>query len=211
MTSPASPACVAGDQGIAARRRGADPRAAWIALLLGLAVAIRWAATSAPSPTASSWAPRSGRSSPSAPCSPAGARRRWEAGGWPPGRRSGSPGGRRSWRWQLATRWPGPWLPFDPAPAFVPWAAVTILVATAEEVVLRGALFRALADGAGWIAALLGTSILFAVLHVPLYGWHVVPLDLGVGLFLGGLRLLTGGTVAPAVAHAVADLATWWI
>ena len=49
------------------------------------------------------------------------------------------------------------------------------------------------------------------MLHVPLYGWHVVPLDLGVGLFLGGLRLLTGGAVAPAVAHTVADLATWWI
>jgi membrane protease YdiL (CAAX protease family) len=111
----------------------------------------------------------------------------------------------------LAVRWPGPWLPFDPAGSFLPWAAVTVLVATAEELVLRGALFDALDDATGSTAALLATTVLFALLHVPLYGWRVVPLDLGVGLFLGGLRLLTGGTVAPAVAHVVADLATWWI
>ena len=111
----------------------------------------------------------------------------------------------------LAIRWPGPWIPFDPAGSFVPWAAVTVLVATAEELLLRGALFDALDRAAGSAAALLVTSVLFAVLHVPLYGWHVVPLDLGVGIFLGGLRLLTGGTVAPAVAHVVADLAAWWI
>jgi hypothetical protein len=48
-------------------------------------------------------------------------------------------------------------------------------------------------------------------MHVPLYGWHVVPLDLGVGLWLAGLRLATGGIAAPAIAHAVADLATWWV
>ncbi len=111
----------------------------------------------------------------------------------------------------LAGRWPGPWLPFDPAGSFVPWAAVTVVVATAEELFLRGVLFDALDDATGSTAALLATSVIFALLHVPLYGWHVVPLDLGVGLFLGGLRLLTGGTVAPAVAHVVADLATWWI
>jgi membrane protease YdiL (CAAX protease family) len=111
----------------------------------------------------------------------------------------------------LAVRWPGPWLPFDPAGSFVPWATVTVLVATAEEFLLRGTLFDALDKAAGSAAALLVTSVLFAMLHVPLYGWHVVPLDLGVGIFLGGLRLLTGGTVAPAVAHVVADLAAWWI
>jgi hypothetical protein len=48
-------------------------------------------------------------------------------------------------------------------------------------------------------------------MHVPLYGWHVVPLDLGVGLWLAGLRLATGGIAAPAIAHTIADLATWWL
>ena len=111
----------------------------------------------------------------------------------------------------LVTRWPGPWLPFQPAASFLPWAAVTVLVATAEEVVLRGVLFHALDEASGTSIALAATSVAFALLHVPLYGWHVVPLDLGVGLCLGGLRVLTGGVAAPAIAHAVADLATWWI
>ncbi len=111
----------------------------------------------------------------------------------------------------LAVRWPGPWIPFTPAAAFAPWALVTVVVATGEELVLRGVLFDALGEAAGIANALVATSAAFALLHVPLYGWHVVPLDLGVGLALGGLRVLSGGTTAPAVAHAVADLATWWL
>jgi hypothetical protein len=39
----------------------------------------------------------------------------------------------------------------------------------------------------------------------------VVPLDLGVGVWLGGLRLATGGVAASAIAHGLADLSTWWI
>ena len=104
---------------------------------------------------------------------------------------------------------PAPWL--APATAFAPWAAVTILVATAEEIVLRGALFDALDVSLGTVAAVLVTSVVFALMHVPLYGWHVVPLDLGVGLWLAGLRLATGGIAAPPFAHAIADLATWWL
>jgi membrane protease YdiL (CAAX protease family) len=111
----------------------------------------------------------------------------------------------------LAARWPGPWVAFDPAGSFAPWAAVTVLVAVAEEAILRGALFGAVEESGGVVPALLVTSAVFALLHVPLYGWHVVPLDIGVGLFLGGLRVLTGGITAPATAHAVADLATWWM
>ncbi len=102
-----------------------------------------------------------------------------------------------------------PWL--APPAAFIPWVAVTILVASAEELVLRGALFDELDGSVGTLAAVLVTSVAFALMHVPLYGWHVVPLDLGVGLWLAGLRLATGGIVAPAIAHAVADLATWWL
>jgi membrane protease YdiL (CAAX protease family) len=102
-----------------------------------------------------------------------------------------------------------PWL--APAAAFAPWVAATILVATAEEVVLRGALFDELDRALGTGGAVLVTSVAFALMHVPLYGWQVVPLDLGVGLWLAGLRLATGGIVAPATAHAIADLATWWL
>ena len=98
-----------------------------------------------------------------------------------------------------------------PASPFVPWALVTIGVAVAEEGVLRGLLFERVRRAGGTLAALLVTTVVFALLHVPLYGWHVVPLDLAVGLALGGLRVATRGIAAPALAHAIADLATWWL
>jgi membrane protease YdiL (CAAX protease family) len=98
-----------------------------------------------------------------------------------------------------------------PASPFVPWAAVTIVVAVAEEAVLRGLLFDRVRRSGGTVVALGVTTVAFALMHVPLYGWHVVPLDLAVGLALGGLRIATRGLVAPAAAHVVADLATWWL
>ncbi|HET7181924.1 MAG TPA: CPBP family intramembrane glutamic endopeptidase [Candidatus Limnocylindrales bacterium] len=98
-----------------------------------------------------------------------------------------------------------------PAAPFLPWAAITIVVAAGEESILRGRLFDATRRAGGTVAAVALTTIVFALLHVPLYGWHVVPLDLGVGLAFAGLRLLTRGIAAPATAHAVADLATWWL
>jgi membrane protease YdiL (CAAX protease family) len=94
---------------------------------------------------------------------------------------------------------------------FVAWGLVTAVVVIGEEALLRGALFRTLDQAAGPVAAVAVTSIAFALMHVPLYGWQVVPLDLGVGVWLGGLRLATGGVAAPAIAHGLADLSTWWI
>ena len=94
---------------------------------------------------------------------------------------------------------------------FAAWVLVTAVVVTGEEALVRGALFAALERAAGPVAAVAVTSLAFALMHVPLYGWHVVPLDLGVGVWLGGLRLATGGVAAPAIAHGLADLSTWWI
>lgn len=98
-----------------------------------------------------------------------------------------------------------------PAAPFVPWAMITILVASGEEALLRGRLFDALRNAGGLLPAIVVTTIAFALMHVPLYGWHVVPLDLAVGLAFAGLRLLAGSIAAPAAAHAVADLASWWV
>ncbi len=91
------------------------------------------------------------------------------------------------------------------------WASITVLIAVAEEALLRGVLFDAVSSWAGDLAAVAVAAVAFGLLHVPLYGWQAVPLDVAVGVWLGGLRLATGGIAAPATAHAVADLASWWL
>jgi membrane protease YdiL (CAAX protease family) len=93
----------------------------------------------------------------------------------------------------------------------IEWSMVVVLVAVAEEALLRGALFTALSEWRDAWTALIVTSIVFALMHVPMYGWHAVPIDLAVGVFLGGLRVLSGGVTAPATAHALADLAGGWL
>ena len=95
--------------------------------------------------------------------------------------------------------------------ALLPWSAAVVVVAVAEEVALRGALFAALQAwrGAGWALAV--TTVAFALLHVPLYGWAALPLDLAAGLLFGGLRLVSGGVTAPAAAHVLADLGAGWL
>lgn len=98
-----------------------------------------------------------------------------------------------------------------PAGAFPGWAAVVTAVAVGEEWLLRGALFTAVTSWRGERAALALSTLAFGLLHVPFYGWTALPLDLAVGLLLGGLRQLTGSWQAPALAHTLADLAGWWL
>jgi membrane protease YdiL (CAAX protease family) len=94
---------------------------------------------------------------------------------------------------------------------FLPWAAATALVATAEEALLRGALFDAVTRWRGSDTAVIVGAVAFAALHLPLYGWHAMPLDLAVGLALGALRLAAGTWTASAIAHVGADLVGWWL
>jgi membrane protease YdiL (CAAX protease family) len=102
-------------------------------------------------------------------------------------------------------------MPVLPLDGYLPWAVGVVAVAVAEETLLRGSLFTALERRAGTVAAIAVTSLAFALLHAPLYGWSVVPLDLAVGVWLGALRASTGSVTAPALAHALADLAGWWL
>jgi membrane protease YdiL (CAAX protease family) len=55
------------------------------------------------------------------------------------------------------------------------------------------------------------TSLLFALVHVPFYGWNALSVDFAAAVWLTGLRLSSGGVGAPAIAHVVADLVTWWL
>jgi membrane protease YdiL (CAAX protease family) len=93
----------------------------------------------------------------------------------------------------------------------VTWTLLVVLVAAAEEAVFRGVLFDRVARARGAALAAAVCAAAFALAHVPLYGWHAVPLDLGVGLWLGGLRVLSGGVLAPALAHALADCGAWLV
>jgi membrane protease YdiL (CAAX protease family) len=141
------------------------------------------------------------------------------AGGWRPGRVSwraaawGVAGGAALLLVPVALRLGAgtPWRLGSPAAALPVWAVVVTLVAVAEEALLRGALMGALLRRVRPEAAVLVAAVAFAALHVPVYGWVAAPLDLAVGVWLGGLRLATGGAGAPALAHTVADLTTWWL
>lgn len=101
--------------------------------------------------------------------------------------------------------------PSPPLSLFPGWALLIVLIAGTEEIVLRGLLFDACTRLAGPVGALTITSVVFAAIHVPLYGPAAIPLDLVVGMWLGGLRLVTGSVAAPATAHIVADLCAWWL
>jgi membrane protease YdiL (CAAX protease family) len=91
------------------------------------------------------------------------------------------------------------------------WTLLVAAVGGAEELVFRGVLFDALQRIGGAVSATVACAIAFALLHVPLYGWRALPLDVGVGMWLGGLRMLSGGVTAPAVAHVVADCGAWLV
>ena len=91
------------------------------------------------------------------------------------------------------------------------WLAVTACVAGAEELFLRGLLFDELSRSSSPAIAVMIAAVIFALIHVPLYGLGALPLDLAVGIFLGTLRIQTGSAYAPAIAHTLADFAAPWL
>ena len=139
------------------------------------------------------------------------------AAGWRPGRATVAAvavgalgGGALVVAWLLSHAAPGVHIaPLNAGLAI--WTPVVALVAVAEEVALRGALFNTVRSWCGDGGALVATTILFAAMHVPLYGVGSLPLDLAAGRLLGGLRIVSGGVLAPSVAHVVADLAAGWL
>lgn len=101
--------------------------------------------------------------------------------------------------------------PDIPAGNYLSWSLTIVCVASAEEAFLRGTLYGYIAKWRGNNVAIVVAAVLFALLHVPLYGWHVIPLDFVVGVWLGELRRMSGSWVAPGLAHVLADLASWWL
>jgi membrane protease YdiL (CAAX protease family) len=92
-----------------------------------------------------------------------------------------------------------------PAP-YARWALpLALLAALAEEALFRRAAYGALVPH-GAAVAVVATASVFALLHVPLYGVAVFPVDLGAGLLLSWQRWASGSWMVPAATHATANL-----
>jgi uncharacterized protein len=84
------------------------------------------------------------------------------------------------------------------------WALIVLLPAAfAEELLLRGYCFSVLVQRWGRVAALLVTSIIFGLLHIPNPGSSPLPIVMVVlaGVLLGGVMIATGSLYAATAAH----------
>ncbi|TML79781.1 MAG: CPBP family intramembrane metalloprotease [Actinobacteria bacterium] len=90
--------------------------------------------------------------------------------------------------------------------AYTSWAfGANVVAAVAEEAFFRRFVY-------GWIAArsedlaIVIAAVLFAVIHIPVYGVGVLPIDLAAGLLLGWQRRESGTWLSPAITHVVANI-----
>ena len=89
------------------------------------------------------------------------------------------------------------------APAAV---AASVVAAVAEEVFFRRLVYGWLASSWGATVAICGSAVAFAAIHVPVYGFAVLPIDTAAGLLLGWQRWMTGGWSASGLTHVAANL-----
>jgi membrane protease YdiL (CAAX protease family) len=99
------------------------------------------------------------------------------------------------------------WLVGPGVPLRLGWSGLPVgaFAAVAEEALFRRLLYDRLA-GAGAVAAVVGSAVAFALLHVPLYGVEVLPVDLGAGLLFSWQRWASGSWAVPAATHVAAQL-----
>lgn len=88
-------------------------------------------------------------------------------------------------------------------PVLVAAFVVMVSVAVAEEVIIRGYVLQTLRWGYGTPVALIGSSVLFGVMHLfnPGAGLHAVGGTLAAGLILAYAYLLTGRLWLPIGIH----------
>ena len=102
-------------------------------------------------------------------------------------------------RHRLAGNWHGP------STLVTRLVVLNGLAALAEEAFFRRFLYGLLVPS-GAAIAVGGSAALFAVVHVTVYGWWVLPLDLAAGLVLSWQRWASGSWVAPAITHVIANV-----
>jgi membrane protease YdiL (CAAX protease family) len=91
------------------------------------------------------------------------------------------------------------------APLGISALPLALFAAVAEEALFRRAAYSWLARS-GPVVAVAVSALLFAAVHVPLYGIAAFPLDLGAGLLLSWQRWASGSWTVPAATHAAANL-----
>ncbi|HEX2048264.1 MAG TPA: CPBP family glutamic-type intramembrane protease [Acidimicrobiales bacterium] len=79
------------------------------------------------------------------------------------------------------------------------------LAAVAEEAFFRRHLYALVEGSWGPAVAVVGTAVAFAAVHVTVWGWWVLPLDLAAGLVLSWQRAATGRWSVPAATHVLAN------
>jgi membrane protease YdiL (CAAX protease family) len=83
--------------------------------------------------------------------------------------------------------------------------ALNALAAVAEEAFFRRYLYGVVAGSFGPGVAVMATAAAFALVHVTVWGWWVLPLDLAAGLILSWQRAVTGRWSVPAATHVLAN------
>lgn len=79
------------------------------------------------------------------------------------------------------------------------------LAAVAEEAFFRRYLYGLVVERYGTVPAVAATAVAFALVHVTVWGWWVLPLDLAAGLVLSWQRAATGRWSVPAATHVLAN------
>lgn len=94
------------------------------------------------------------------------------------------------------------------SPVPLPWSAaalpLSLLAAVAEEALFRRLAFARL-ERFGVVVAVVGSALLFGLVHVPAYGLAALPVDVGAGLLFGWQRWASGTWTVPAATHAFAN------
>lgn len=86
------------------------------------------------------------------------------------------------------------------------WIVLLVVAGVTEEALFRRGMYGAVAARGGEVLAVVVTALVFALIHVPIYGWEVLAIDAGAGLVLGWQRWASRSWTAPAVTHSIANL-----
>lgn len=104
--------------------------------------------------------------------------------------------------------------PSGPLDGLLSLAAIALAPALCEELLFRGVALPALARSLGSAAAIVGSAILFGLIHVDSgngqdSSFYRVPFASVVGLGLGALRVRTGSVIPPVLAHTTLNTITF--